>query len=107
MFKEKAPRALSWKKFKFYNFVFSLPERKRAKCVCFALAFHVIFVFFRGEHSFGAVGIKNTVEMVYLVAETARKKLFSLVYSLNAASVEAAMSMIAGTCRSMGITVEE
>ena len=26
---------------------------------------------------------------------------------LNAASVEAAMSMIAGTCRSMGITVEE
>ena len=26
---------------------------------------------------------------------------------LNAASVETAMSMIAGTCRSMGITVEE
>ena len=26
---------------------------------------------------------------------------------LNAASLEAAMSMIAGTCRSMGITVEE
>ena len=26
---------------------------------------------------------------------------------LNAASVEAAMSMIAGTCRSMGVTVEE
>ena len=26
---------------------------------------------------------------------------------LNAASVEAAMSMVAGTCRSMGITVEE
>ena len=26
---------------------------------------------------------------------------------LNAASVEAAMSMVAGTCRSMGVTVEE
>ena len=26
---------------------------------------------------------------------------------LNAASLEAAMSMIAGTCRSMGVTVEE
>ena len=26
---------------------------------------------------------------------------------LNAASIEAAMSMIAGTCRSMGVTVEE
>ena len=26
---------------------------------------------------------------------------------LNAATVEAAMSMIAGTCRSMGVTVEE
>ena len=27
--------------------------------------------------------------------------------SLNAASVEAAMSMVAGTCRSMGVVVEE
>ena len=26
---------------------------------------------------------------------------------LNAASVEAAMSMVAGTCRSMGVVVEE
>ena len=26
---------------------------------------------------------------------------------LNAASIEAAMSVIAGTCRSMGVTVEE
>ena len=26
---------------------------------------------------------------------------------LNAASLETAMSMIAGTCRSMGVTVEE
>nr|MCR5345936.1 50S ribosomal protein L11 [Lachnospiraceae bacterium] len=26
---------------------------------------------------------------------------------LNAASIDAAMSMIAGTCRSMGVTVEE
>jgi large subunit ribosomal protein L11 len=26
---------------------------------------------------------------------------------LNAASIETAMSMIAGTCRSMGVTVEE
>ena len=26
---------------------------------------------------------------------------------LNAASIEAAMSMVAGTCRSMGITIAE
>ena len=43
---------------------------------------------------------KITKEQLKAIAET--KKV-----DLNAASVEAAMSMIAGTCRSMGVTVEE
>ena len=43
---------------------------------------------------------KVTKEQVRQIAETKMK-------DLNAASVEAAMSMIAGTARSMGVTVEE
>ena len=43
---------------------------------------------------------KITKEQLKAIAETKKA-------DLNAASVEAAMSMIAGTCRSMGVTVEE
>lgn len=42
---------------------------------------------------------KITVEQLKKIAETKMP-------DLNAASMEAAMSMIAGTCRSMGVTVE-
>ena len=47
-----------------------------------------------------ACGIESTKEQVQKIAETKMP-------DLNAASLEAAMSMIAGTARSMGITVEE
>ena len=39
----------------------------------------------------------------YIMAEIAETKM----PDLNAATVEAAMSMVAGTCRSMGVKVEE
>ncbi len=45
------------------------------------------------------------------VAQISKAKLQEIaelkMKDLNAASIEAAMSMIAGTCRSMGVTVEE
>ena len=43
---------------------------------------------------------KVTKEQVRQIAETKMK-------DLNAGSIEAAMSMIAGTCRSMGVTVQD
>lgn len=42
---------------------------------------------------------KITVEQLKKIAETK-------IQDLNASSIETAMSMIAGTCRSMGVTVE-
>ena len=42
---------------------------------------------------------KITVEQLKKIAETKMQ-------DLNASSIETAMSMIAGTCRSMGVTVE-
>jgi len=49
----------------------------------------------------------NTVKVAQLSKEDCRKIAEHKMADLNAASVEAAMSMIAGTARSMGITVEE
>lgn len=49
----------------------------------------------------------NTVKVAQLSKEDCRKIAEQKMADLNAASVEAAMSMIAGTARSMGITVEE
>lgn len=54
-----------------------------------------------------ASGVPNKIKVAELkkadLKDIAEKKM----QDLNAASVEAAMSMIAGTARSMGITVEE
>ena len=54
-----------------------------------------------------ASGVPNKTKVAELkkadLKDIAEKKM----QDLNAASVEAAMSMIAGTARSMGITVEE
>jgi large subunit ribosomal protein L11 len=52
-----------------------------------------------GEPNKNKVG-KVTVDQVKQIAETK-------MVDLNAASLEAAMSMVMGTARSMGITVEE
>lgn len=52
-----------------------------------------------GEPNKNKVG-KITKAQIQEIAETKMK-------DLNAASLEAAMSMIAGTCRSMGVTVED
>ena len=50
---------------------------------------------------------KKYVESAKLTKEQVRKIAETKMPDLNAASIEAAMSMIAGTARSMGITVEE
>ena len=42
-----------------------------------------------------------------LTKEQLRKIAETKMPDLNAASIEAAMSMVAGTARSMGVTVEE
>ena len=49
----------------------------------------------------------NKVKVAQLSKEDCRKIAQTKMPDLNAASIEAAMSMIAGTARSMGITVEE
>lgn len=49
----------------------------------------------------------NKVKVAQLSKEDCRKIAQNKMPDLNAASIEAAMSMIAGTARSMGITVEE
>ena len=49
----------------------------------------------------------NKTKVASLTREQLRKIAETKMPDLNAASVEAAMSMIAGTARSMGITVEE
>ena len=45
--------------------------------------------------------------MYQLTKEQLRKIAETKMPDLNAASIEAAMSMVAGTARSMGVTVEE
>ncbi|MBQ2817659.1 MAG: 50S ribosomal protein L11 [Clostridia bacterium] len=49
----------------------------------------------------------NTVKVAQLTKEQVRTIAETKMPDLNAASIEAAMSMVAGTARSMGITVEE
>ena len=49
----------------------------------------------------------NKTKVAQLSKEQLRKIAETKMPDLNAASVEAAMSMVAGTARSMGITVEE
>jgi len=54
-----------------------------------------------------ASGTPNKVKVAQLSKEDLRKIAEFKMRDLNAASVESAMSMIAGTARSMGITVEQ
>ncbi len=49
----------------------------------------------------------NKTKVAKLTKEQVRKIAETKMPDLNAASIEAAMSMVAGTARSMGITVEE
>ena len=49
----------------------------------------------------------NKTKVAQLSKEQLRKIAETKMPDLNAASIEAAMSMVAGTARSMGITVEE
>ena len=54
-----------------------------------------------------ASGRPNTEKVAKITKEQVRKIAETKMPDLNAASIESAMSMIAGTARSMGITVEE
>ena len=54
-----------------------------------------------------ASAVPNKTKVASLTKEQVRKIAETKMPDLNAASVEAAMSMIAGTARSMGITVED
>ncbi len=51
--------------------------------------------------------VPNKTKVAKISKEDLKKIAETKMVDLNAASVEAAMSMIAGTARSMGITVEE
>ena len=52
-------------------------------------------------------GVPNKTKVAQLSKEDLRAIAETKMPDLNAASIEAAMSMIAGTARSMGVTVEE
>ena len=52
-------------------------------------------------------GVPNKTKVAKLTKDQVRKIAEQKMPDLNAASVEAAMSMVAGTARSMGVTVEE
>ncbi|RPF47490.1 LSU ribosomal protein L11P [Hydrogenoanaerobacterium saccharovorans] len=54
-----------------------------------------------------ASGVPNKTKVAKITKEQVRKIAEMKMPDLNAASVETAMSMIAGTCRSMGIVVED
>ena len=54
-----------------------------------------------------ASGAPNKTKVASLTKEQVRQIAETKMPDLNAASIEAAMSMIAGTARSMGITVED
>ena len=54
-----------------------------------------------------ASGVPNKNKVASLTKEQVKQIAETKLPDLNAASLEAAMSMIAGTARSMGITVEE
>ena len=52
-------------------------------------------------------GVPNKNKVATITKEQLKEIAETKMPDLNAASLEAAMSMIAGTCRSMGVTVEE
>ncbi|KGK82684.1 MULTISPECIES: 50S ribosomal protein L11 [Clostridium] len=52
-------------------------------------------------------GVPNKTKVAKLTKEQLKQIAETKMPDLNAASVEAAMSMIAGTARSMGVTIEE
>ena len=52
-------------------------------------------------------GVPNKTKVAKVTSEQVRKIAETKMPDLNAASIESAMSMIAGTARSMGITVED
>jgi large subunit ribosomal protein L11 len=54
-----------------------------------------------------ASGVPNKEKVAKITTEQVRKIAEQKMPDLNAASIEAAMSMVAGTARSMGITVED
>ena len=54
-----------------------------------------------------ASGVPNKTKVAKITSEQVRKIAEQKMPDLNAASIEAAMSMVAGTARSMGITVED
>ena len=54
-----------------------------------------------------ASAVPNKTKVATLTKEQLRKIAETKLPDLNAASIEAAMSMVAGTARSMGVTVEE
>ena len=54
-----------------------------------------------------ASGVPNKEKVATLSKEALKSIAETKMPDLNAASIEAAMSMVAGTARSMGITVEE
>ena len=54
-----------------------------------------------------ASGVPNRTKVGQLTKEQLRKIAEIKMPDLNAANIEAAMSMVAGTARSMGVTVEE
>ena len=54
-----------------------------------------------------ASGVPNKTKVATITKDQVRKIAETKIPYLNAASIESAMSMIAGTCRSMGITVSE
>ncbi|MBR1848401.1 MAG: 50S ribosomal protein L11 [Lachnospiraceae bacterium] len=54
-----------------------------------------------------ASGVPNKEKVASVTKDQIRQIAETKMPDLNAASIEAAMSMIAGTARSMGITVEE
>ena len=52
-------------------------------------------------------GVPNKPKVAALTRDQLREIAEKKMPDLNAASIEAAMSMVAGTCRSMGITIAE
>jgi large subunit ribosomal protein L11 len=54
-----------------------------------------------------ASGVPNKTKVGQLSKEQCRKIAETKMPDLNAANIESAMSMVAGTARSMGVTVEE
>ena len=54
-----------------------------------------------------ASGVPNKTNVASITKEQVRQIAETKMPDLNASSVESAMSMIAGTARSMGVTVEE